>query len=453
MNEKVAWPCVALCLVALSLPTRAATTLQDIIRRTLETHPEVLIREGETRTGQHSLREARAGYFPSLDLSLGRGRETSENPTTRLREIEGDISLNRREASLRLSQMLFDGFRTPARVAGQRAELQAARERRRQTAESVAFQAADASLELFRRRELLELAKDHLVVHQKTLEQIRKLVESGAGRRADLQHTEGREALAKATLVRAEGEARDAETHFRRVVGSPPPPDLLNPLRTLSLPEPADSLESLLTQTLDQHPALVAARAEIEAARAELRQTRSAFLPRLDLELKASRNKNLDGQPGESNDLQAMLNLRYNLYRGGADQARREAAAERLGIARERLKLRHREIEEEIRRAWNALLTARERLAFLQAHRDSGAEVLASYKQQFKLGRRNLLDVLDSENELYQARLNLATGQYLVLLARLRLLASRGLLLETLGLENSERQTEKNLPESADERQ
>ena len=59
---------------------------------------------------------------------------------------------------------------------------------------------------------------------------------------------------------------------------------------------------------------------------------------------------------------------------------------------------------------------------------------MASYRLQFSIGQRTLLDVLNAENELFAARSSLYTGAYSVALGELRVLAAMGRLLETLGV-------------------
>jgi adhesin transport system outer membrane protein len=126
--------------------------------------------------------------------------------------------------------------------------------------------------------------------------------------------------------------------------------------------------------------------------------------------------------------------MRYNLYRGGADQARRQETAERMETAKEMVRRTQRNIEKEVRLSWNNLTTIRTRLEHLKAHVESSGQVLHSYEEQHRLGQRSLLDVLDSENELFNARSALVTGKHTEWLGRLKVLASMGMLLKTLGI-------------------
>jgi len=421
--------CASLCSSSLLW----AVDLETVVRRSLESNPEVRLSADNRLVADQELRQAWAGYLPSVDLSLGYGRENSDNMTTGLLKID-NLTLNRSEASLTLNQMLFDGFSVRHETERQRARVQASAQRVQETSETVALRAIEVYLEILRRRELLELAKNNLVVHQKILDQVRALVEQGAGRKADMQQTEGRAALAAASLASAEGSHTDAETNYRRVTGEAAT-ELTAPAVTQVQAALPLTLEAALKLAEEQHPALAAIRADLDASLASQRQSRANFMPRINVELGASRNENLDGVAYRNDDLTAMLRLRYNLYKGGAHQARLRETAERVNAAKETVNRTQRQVEEETRLAWNALQTARARLTYIERHITASDSVAESYRQQFKLGQRSLLDVLDAENELNNARSTRINARYTELYGHYRLLTATGSLLSALRIE------------------
>lgn len=413
-----------LFLITLSSST-PADTLKEVIQRTLETNPDVLITTQLRHAADQQLKQANAGYWPTIELTGSYGREKSDNPTT------PEATLNRQEMGITLSQMLFDGFYVKNNVERQNALVNSAAHKVKNSSENIALITADVYLEILRRQQLLELSKDNVVVHQKILEQIRTLIEGGAGRQADLQQSASRLALAKSSLVNAQGNLRNAEINYRRVTGELPQA-LIKPLITpfqAALPETA---EVALDTALSNHSSLQVANADLQAAQAAHQRAKSAFMPNFNLELSLTDNQNLDGIEGDNDDINAMLKMRYNLYRGGADQARLQEAVERIGAAKEEIRRVQRVIEEETLLAWNSLITLRARIHHLEEHVESTKQVLKAYQEQFKLGQRSLLDVLDSENELFNARASLASAQYSEILSTLKVLNSIGLLLTTI---------------------
>jgi outer membrane protein, adhesin transport system len=413
----------------------SAETLIKVIQHTLETNPDILITINNRRAADQQLEQAQAGYWPTIELNAGYGREISDNTTTRATTGE-DVTLMRQEIGLTLSQILFDGFFVKYEVERQLSLINSSAYRVQDTSENIALLTAETYLEVIRRQELVELSKDNVVIHQKILEQIHMLVEGGVGRRADLQQSTSRLALAKSSLVSAQGNLRNAEINYRRVTGQLPGALTIPARAPLEAILPENG-EIALEQALNYHPALRIAQTELEAAQAAHQQTNSAFMPRLSLELGVTDNKNLDGVEGSNDDISAMVRMRYNLFRGGADQARRQETAERVGTAKETIRSAQRLVEENVLLSWNSMTTIRARVGYLKAHVKSTEEVLDSYKEQFKLGQRSLLDVLDSENELFNARSSLTTAQYGEILSIFNVLESMGLLLQTLGIKPS----------------
>ena len=156
--------------------------------------------------------------------------------------------------------------------------------------------------------------------------------------------------------------------------------------------------------------------------------------PRLALELGGSANHDLDGVRGVSGDSFAMLRLRYNLYRGGADEARVRETEARMDEALANLAKAKNDTQRDLRQAWDTLTEDRARLPQLGRYVAASNEVVAAYRAQFSIGQRTMLDVLNAENELFTAKSSLYSGLSAITSGELRVLAAMGRLLEALGL-------------------
>jgi adhesin transport system outer membrane protein len=148
-----------------------------------------------------------------------------------------------------------------------------------------------------------------------------------------------------------------------------------------------------------------------------------------------TQNHDLAGVRGLNADRIAMLRLRYNLYRGGADVSRIREAEARIDESASGLEKARIDVERDVRQAWQNLKAERMRLPQQGIYARTSADVLEAYRAQFKLGQRSLLDLLNTENELFGARSGHVSGEYSVLAGEYRLLASMGRLLGTLGVE------------------
>ncbi len=424
--------CLLSLLLSASLSSLPATadTLVEALGRAVANLPEVRAARANQRASEQTAAQARGAWYPSLDLSLGHGRETSNNPSTRL--LGSDQTLTRSEAEVNLSQLIFDGGATSSQVRRFQARAEGAGDRLAQTAENAGARAAQAYLDVIRLRELIAIATDNEKRHRETLAQVSRLADVGKGRRADAQQAEARYALAQASLTQLRAQLEQAEVTFMHLTGQPP--GTLADAGSFRAALPA-TLAAALTQALETHPAIRAAQKDLLAAQAERESQRSRYgSPRLALEVGTSANHDLDGLRGANNDRYAMLRLRYNLFRGGIDDARVREAEARVDEALANYAKERNDTERDLRQAWRALAQDRIRLPQLQRYAAASAQVVNAYHLQFSIGQRTLLDVLNAESELFSARSSEYTGSYAVTIGELRVLASMGRLLETLGV-------------------
>ena len=413
----------------------AAAQLREAVRMALRKSPDVQGAAANARANAEAYEQAAAGRFPTVDLRVGEGKENSETPGLRAAGIESR-TLTRQEASLTLRQNLYDGSQVRSEMERQQFRLEAARSRLNETAETVALRATEAYLDSLRDQELVRLAEESLARHQDVLEKTRLRFRSGVGQRADVSQAEARVALMNSNLVSARGAVEDSAARYLRAVGMRPS-GLTEPETPVKHLPPA--LDAAKGQAADGAYGVVLARADLSAAQANVRAVRADLLPRVDLELSNNRNRNIDGISGPQYDNQVMLMLRHNLFRGGADQARVREAMERETIALETVNSALQSTEESVARAWAAMITARGRIPSLESHARASEQVRQAYREQFELGRRTLLDLVNSENELFQARSALLSGRTALRVAEYRLLTSVGAIVRSLGLEDEVR--------------
>lgn len=410
-----------------SSATSFAQTLTEVIRKTITTNPDVQIEAQRRLAADEARARAKAGWFPVIDLRSGIGKEERLDPTIEA-TYGGRTRGDRRDVSLNLSQMLFDGMATASEVQRNDFRVRSAADRVAATSEQIALRAIESYLEILRQQEVLALTQENLLYHERTLDQIQQRVAGGFTRPADLDQIRARVALAKANLTTAEANQEVALINYKLVVGElpgrlerPMPPDLK------WLPA---NVEEAVRIALDANRLLHSARADVQAAGAQLSVTRAALAPRIELEVGSTRTQyktSVDDPKDETN--YAMLRLRYNLFAGGSDIARINEARHLENESREVLSRAERQLEQNVQLSWNAYRSARDRIPNLRQHAESSRLTRDAYAKQFILGQRSLLDMLDSENEYYTARTNYLNGQFVELFARYRLLADTGYLL------------------------
>lgn len=413
--------------VALAFNTWAgAETLREVVQIAVETNPLIGQAAKRKDAADAAFDAAKSGYFLKLDWQYGEGRERSLNSSTGQRWL----GLNRHIDTMTANQMLWDGLGTRSEVERRRSISDAAAYKVHAAAEDVALQAVDAYLDVLKNQELVAYARENLQAHARTFDQVKLRSDKGVGRRADLDQVEARMALATANVRSAESTLRDAEIAFQRVVGRNP--ILLAPVQEAkTLPSNPDEAVKI---GLSNHPTLKSAYADIEQAAAQRELARSLWSPRVELEASYSNHRNLDGVAGPNRDRLLMVLLKWNLFRGGFDFHRLRETAYQIDEATEISRNTIRQVENAVRLAHNGYVTAVERLPTLERYVKSSDATRASYAQQFSIGQRTLLDLLDSENEYFTARSTYLNGKYIELSSKYRALNAMGLLLSTLDI-------------------
>ncbi|QDO85952.1 TolC family outer membrane protein [Shewanella psychropiezotolerans] len=438
---------LALAVGALILPASAySQTLEQAVAHTLDTNPEIRIAFNRFKAREEQVNQAIAGYMPTVDISGGYGWEQTNSPSTRrkagLGEVddEGVIELERGEAGFSIKQMLFDGFYTSSEVDRYSFEASAEQWALFAAAEDMALDVTKVYVNYIKSEQVLTLAEKNLVSHQEIYEQIKERTDSGLGSIADLSQITGRRARANANLISAKNNFYDAKAQFVRVVEKQP--------EDLIVPVPDDDMipEDLNTSVKlaqDNHPILKSASSDINAAVNERDSALSNYYPKLSLELDGNWNNNLDGEDGfsllasqnvggHSNDLVAMVRIKYNLFSGGKDRAREREASYKIGEAKEIRERAYRQVVEGVSLAWNAYELLVPQKMYIRDHVVAAKDTQVAYSQQFNLGQRTLLDLLDTENELFEARKDYLEAEYDEILSEYRILNATGRLLESL---------------------
>lgn len=405
-----------------------AASLEEAVRAGL-VNPEVREAAASRRAIDYDLREARALYYPSLDLRGSVGPEWFDRPTS----TSDDHWLWERQGSVLIKQMIFDGNSTTSEVERQKARVEAAAARVVERSEFIALDVVQAYLDVLRQSEIVRYAEDNVRAHAGLNRDVQRRVRAGRSGLGDQRQGESRWAQARSDLIDAQRGLDDARAFYARLVGAEAS-QLTKP--TLSGRAIPSSLQKALDNTASTNPSVTVALRDIEAAEARARATNAPFWPRLDLEVTGTQGHNIDGVQGDEDSFSALLVARWNLYSGGGDTARKRAALERVVEARERMKKIKIQADEETRRSWNALVKQRENVKVLTERLASAEGVLSAYRQQFSVGQRDLLDLLDAQNDVFLARSTLTTAQYSALFASYRLIAVSGDLLATMGIKD-----------------
>jgi adhesin transport system outer membrane protein len=399
---------------------------REAVTQAIMTSPDVSAALYEFEATLEEQRAARGGYFPKLDLVAEAGRADSSTP------LRDTGRYSRDSTRLVLSQMLFDGFATSNEVdrldhakRGRYFELKS-------TSEDLALGAAQAYLDVLRQQKLVKLAEENYVQHQLIFDDIEQRVVAGVGRRVDLEQASARSSLAATNLLTETSNLYDVTVRFQRIVGASAGDNLVEP--TLPVEAIPSTRREVLLQAYAANPQLSAAVENVLAAQAELQGKNAAMMPRFDLRLRQEMDNNTDGILGSYDESAVEVVMTYNLYNGGSDRARQRQFYQRVNGSQARHEQACRDVRQLVSIAYNDIQALAEQVKFLNQNQIAVGKARQSYRKQFDIGQRSLLDLLDTENEYFEVRRSFVNASQNLLLAQARTLAGMGLLMESLSV-------------------
>jgi adhesin transport system outer membrane protein len=395
-------------------------SLQDAIEATLSTNPEILAAQNEFESRRYEVKQARATYLPKLSVSAGIGEESRQAPATN----DERVDLSRKELGLSASQMLFDGFAGSSEIGRQKARLSSAEYAIKSVAERLALRTTEVYLNVLRHNALLDLARATLWEHQNIFDQMEVRHKTGVGSKADLDQISARLALANANMAVAQNNLLDSQTSFHRVTGYYPDVELMSrPVINVSLPA---SRELAIAEAQTLHPTLLSASADVKAAKKQYKAAGSRYWPEIRIEIDKRWDENVSAIEGKDEDLVVALRMNYTLFNGGANKARRKQTAYLMEESKDVRNNTRRQVDESLNLSWNAFDALQNQMRFLKQHYKAAASTKAAYAKQFNIGRRTLLDLLNTENEVVESKRSLINAEIDTLYAQYRIFAAMG---------------------------
>jgi adhesin transport system outer membrane protein len=403
------------------------------VTATLERSPRLMAIKANRDAVAQDREQVRGEYLPQVDLALGYGTDSHSDVGTRAIDEEYDFD-ERTEASIILVQPLFHGGDIKRRVAVETERQASAEMRVMDNAEALALDAIIAHLEVWRQRELLGLTDRNAGAHRSILAQVEERTQSGAGSIADVIQIKGRLALILSSRAGILADQAAAEANYHRLTGNRPGKLHLPVDHQELLPE---SRATVLANARRNNPKMAALSADIRAAAQEVEVRKASFLPRINFEMSSTYRDGEESNTDYTHNNAIMVRARWNLYNGGSDLAAREAAAARKRQLSSDRQNQYELLVEEIDATWSqhqAALDQSESYAEAVSFND---QTRSAYAEQFVVGQRSLLDLLDAENEFFHSTAQLLTTQINEMIAVYRLLALSGELLDKLGINSN----------------
>lgn len=408
----------------------SAIDLREAVQAALTTNPEIRQAVANRAATQEERVQAQGLYYPRISVEGRAGVRSLRNPTRRAIGI-ADETLWPVEGAVVLDQLVFDSGGRAATVRREAARTDAAAARVEERSEFIALNVARAYIDFLLQQRLVAIAQDNVAFHERLAGDLREGVASGSISIADQQQAEERLQAARARVTEAQEDLETAAISFQALAGVPIDTATMPPNLAQYMPTSVTDAQVLAREN---NPLVQEVLADLAAAREEVRVAQSKLGPRFNIEGRARAGHDIDGFAGRTTDLQALGVLRWDVFTGGINQANVREQMHRADQVHARLFERTREAEEGARSAWSRLTNQTALAGELEAQSRIADDLLLSYREQFNVGRRSLLDVLDSQNTRYNVQARVETARLARLYAQYRVLAATNRFTEALGV-------------------
>jgi adhesin transport system outer membrane protein len=406
--------------------TLQAEVLNDVLNNAIKANPDVNKQLRYYESVLQDLEIAKSGNLPTLDYQGSVGRERTK------RENSDSINLTHYDNSITLRQNLFNGYETTSEIEQNEARISSAAYSVIDSANRLSYDTIKAYLEVLKENELITLYNENVKNHKDILDKIKERTDAGVGRQSEVQQTQSRLSLAYSNLIVQQNNYQDTLTNYLFNVGRHFDEKSYEiPTLDYKFPSTIDEATKIAVQN---NPALKVMRSNILAKKAEHKKSKSGFYPVIDAVVNQDWNDNEDGVEGTKESTDAYLTLRYNFYRGGADEAQELKTLASIQEENEALNRTRRDIIKETRLSYMKYQTYEEQIKYLKVHVKTSKETLDSYIDEYGLGRRDLLAILDAQKEYNTARQTLTRAEYDLLIAKYKLLSSMNTLLDQFKL-------------------
>lgn len=382
-----------------------ATAIASAVR----TNPDLGRATADLRSAEARARATKGAFLPTISLGLDAksrsARSAAAAPIT---------------PYLRVSQLVYDGGASTNRRSAAQARVAESRGSRVETAAAAALAAVERYSAVLTGRALLGLANDNLAAHETLLAQIEQRVSTGAGVTSDRLSAQARLAEARSLQISRLAGLERAQADYRQAFGTQ--------AGALPQPSPAPALAGTMAQIIAASPRVQASNARIQAALADLAAARAQRWPSVIAGLGGQRLA--DG----STDVALDMSLNYSLDTAGQRRAAIEVAQANVAS----LTLEKDALEREIRRALDFVRSdqaaGRARIAAARAAVQANARTVAAAGEEFTIGRRSLLDLLDAQRDFVLAQQTLIEAEEQLLLSGYAALALTGDILPAFGV-------------------
>ena len=394
----------AAAILCVGATSALAETLNQAMALAYSNNPRLQAQRASLRATDEQFPQALSGHRPNVAITLEAGKSSTRTDGGFLNT---KANLSPRSGSITYQQPIFRGLRTLFDTRRARATIMQARAQLVGVEQDILFQTVSAFMNVVRDQAVLRLNVSNEQVLRRQLRATRDRFQVGEVTRTDVSQAQARLSQAQATRTQAEGTLQISRANYRRIVGRVPG-RLLKPKSTIRLPRALPGVVAVATR---EAPDLIAARFAEQAARHNVKLIAGELLPRIDLNASLSRSVGSSSRTSRSSTGTITGQLVIPLYQAGLTSSRVRQAKQIAHQRHQDIIEARRAVVEAATQAWHALQTARAQIRAFKSATRANAIALDGVRQEAAAGLRTVLDVLDAEQELLDARVNLVRAE------------------------------------------
>lgn len=408
-------------IVMMVAATVIADTLDEALVRTYLTNPQLEARRAQTRGKSETVNQALANWRPRIDLTGEEACRLFEN------ESKGTSLTSHcyatRAARFTLMQSLYRGGRTVAQVEQTEAQISSDWQQLAFVEQNVLLAAATTYLNLWRDRTILDLNISNEKILRYQLQATQDRFAVGEITRTDVSQAEARLARAAATRRQSLGAVEISRAVYARVVGNTPGALTLPAAPVSNLPITREEAIALAQRGV---PLLKAAIHAADAAAAGIRLAEGEKWPMLSMKTSLSWTWREDAVSFHTETVEVILALGFPLYQQGLTDSKVREAKHNAGWRVHEVEGARRQAVASAVQAWESLETTRAQIRANRIRIAAAEMAMEGVQQEAQVGSRTVLDVLNAEQEQFEARVALTRVERDERVAAFQLLAAVG---------------------------
>lgn len=392
-----------------------AESLAEAMRKAYKKNPTLRAERARQRDTDELVPLAKSGWRPTINSGATAKREWSNTDVTPSR---GNSSLN---LNIQLSQPIFRGFKTVEGVKSAKSTVEAGRQQLLATEQAVLFDVVVAYLGVVRDRQILTIRQQNVRNLQKQAKAASSRFEVGEVTRTDVSQSRARVSGAEGEVASARSNLEASIAAYVAVVGQKP-----GKLKYAHLGKLPGTLEKALAISHEINPQILAASWVYDASEHDIEVAKGDLLPEISLQASASRTIQPQSGVDWSNNASVAGVLSVPIYQAGREYVAVRRAKQVASQRKIQIIEATREVRRQVTASWYSLVSSRQAIASAKSQVAAAVLALDGINQEYAVGSRTTIDVLNAEQEVLNARIGLINAEYSKVISSYQLLQAMG---------------------------